>query len=119
MLYGLIVRRPPTSVWCLVAIMVLQSYPGHAACVSKRSCQTDHPVMCYEEALARGWRGELSLYKASTLVWAWKACRMIAAVMCYTNIISCGVVTRHKLGIPQLVPFLILHGGVIDGIRVL
>ena len=93
-LFGLGDWRPLKTVWCLVATMLPHSYPGHAARVSKRICQTVYPVMCSEEALARGWRGELYVYEALALFGAWKVRRTISARVRYiSTIVRSGLCT--------------------------
>ena len=98
-------RRPARSYMRLVSYFgyVTLLIPGTRGTRSKRSCQSDHPVIPCEEALARGWRGELYLYKTPALVRAWKVRRTIAAAVCYRSTLLRSVVTRHKLRIGQLV----------------
>ena len=100
-------RRPARSYIRLVSYFgyVTLLIPGTRGTRSKRSCQSDHPVIPCEEALARGWRGELYLYKTPALVRAWKVRRTIAAAVSYTSTILRSVVSRHKLRIGQLVAF--------------
>ena len=80
--FAVVVWRPVTYVWCLVGTTLPHSYPGHAARVSMRICQSVYPVMFSESALARDWRGVLYLYKAPACMGAWKVCRTFAAVIC-------------------------------------
>ena len=55
----------------------------------------------FEEALARGWRGELYLGEPVSFVEGCKVRRTIAAAVRYTSIILRSVVSRHRLHIGQ------------------
>ena len=61
LLFIVVARRPARSYIRLVPYCeyVTLRIPGTRGTRSKRSCQSEHLVMTCEEALARGWCGEL------------------------------------------------------------